>query len=99
MAALLKTLIAFACVAAIAASGIWLLDRQNRLTAEAEASTERAAARQAAVDMRARERVAACRDDLAAYDGGSILAFVVRAKGGDILAEVARCRETVRRGY
>jgi hypothetical protein len=36
---------------------------------------------------------------LAAYDGGSIVAFMARAKGGDMLAEVNKCRETVSRGY
>lgn len=97
-------LIALTCVIVIAAGSIWLVDRKN----EADSIAAKKAADDARVeslfselasenDARQRAAIEACRDDLAAYDSGSIIAFVQRAKGGDMLAEVNKCRSLVNR--
>lgn len=99
-----QILIAAACIVIIAAGSIWLMDRKKR--ADAIAAKEAADAARAEAMFTALERenenrrkaeADSCRVDLEAYDNGSIIAFVQRAKGGDMLAEVNKCRDLVNR--
>ena len=78
---------------------MWLADRSRAIAAaEAEAAAMVAATNEA-VSARAAARVDACSDALAERDAGNMVPFVAMARGGDILAQVAKCRETVARGY
>lgn len=92
-----QILIAAACIVNIAAGSIWLMDRKK----QADAETAKAEAMFTAIERKneARRKAEAdsCRVDLEAYDNGSIIAFVQRAKGGDMLAEVNKCREMISR--
>lgn len=99
-----QILIAAACIVVIAAGSIWLMDRKKRadaVAAKEAADTARAEAMFTALERENENRHKAeadsCRADLEAYDNGSIIAFVQRAKGGDMLAEVNKCRDLVNR--
>ena len=99
-----QILIAAACVIIIAAGSIWLMDRKKQaeaIAAKEAADKARVEATLAVLERQNRSRmnaeIDACRVDLEAYDNGSIIAFVQRAKGGDMLAEVNKCREMISR--
>lgn len=99
-----QILIAAACVVTIAAGSIWLMDRKKQaeaIAAKEAADKARVEATLAVLERQNRSRmnaeIDACRADLEAYDNGSIIAFVQRAKGGDMLAEVNKCREMISR--
>ncbi|UXU73823.1 hypothetical protein [Paracoccus sp. SMMA_5] len=99
-----QILIAAACVVTIAAGSIWLMDRKKQaeaIAAKEAADKARVEATLAVLERQNRSRmnaeIDACRADLEAYDSGSIIAFVQRAKGGDMLAEVNKCRDLVNR--
>lgn len=99
-----QILIAAACIVVIAAGSIWLMDRKKQADAVAEkeaADAARAEAMLTALERKNEDRrkaeADACRADLEAYDNGSIIAFVQRAKGGDMLTEVNKCRDLINR--
>lgn len=99
-----QVLIAAACIVVIATGSIWLMDRKKRadaVAAKEAADTARAEAMFTALERenenRRKAEADSCRADLEAYDSGSIIAFVQRAKGGDMLAEVKKCRDLVNR--
>lgn len=92
MNAALNGLIAIACIAVIAASGLFIIDRNEKMRAEAIAASDRAAvirmtleaqaqAQQDAIEAAHQKAISDCRRDLSAYDNqGATLAFVVRVQ-------------------
>lgn len=99
-----QILIAAACIVIIAAGSVWLMDRKKQTKAVAVKEAADAARVQATLtnlerknEARRKAEADACRADLEAYDNGSIIAFVQRAKGGDMLTEVNKCRDLVNR--
>ncbi|WP_193668103.1 hypothetical protein [Paracoccus kondratievae] len=92
-----QILIAAACVVVISAGSVWLMDRKQQADAEAAKVDAMFSALERKNEARRKAEADACRADLEAYDNGSIMAFVQRAKGGDMLAEVKKCRDLVSR--
>lgn len=92
-----QILIAAACIVVISAGSIWLMDRKRQADTEAAKVEAMFSALERKNEARRKAEADACRADLEAYDSGSIMAFVQRAKGGDMLAEVKKCRDLVNR--
>lgn len=92
-----QILIAAACIVVIAAGSILLMDRKKHADAEAARVEAMFSALERKNEARRKAEADACRADLEAYDSGSIIAFVQRAKGGDMLTEVNKCRDLVNR--
>lgn len=95
----LQALLAVTCVVALLVGVLWLRDREQQQAAIEAEKIARTEAIMANADALARQRVAECETDLEAYDRGNVVAFVVRANGGDMLEQVNLCRKTVARGY
>lgn len=65
-----KSLVAVACVAIIAVSGVFFMDRHNRIEAERAEAESRAKAEQIVRDERAMSEIRECAPFVRAYDNG-----------------------------